>query len=65
MTRKSVRDYAQAMQRRYLEAMKSERGRLLDEFCQTTGYHRKAASRVVHQVSGGVSPRRGRPRDVQ
>ncbi len=59
---KSVRDYADAMRRRYLGAKKRERGRLLDEFCLTTGYHRKSAIRVLGQWTTARPDRRGRER---
>jgi hypothetical protein len=62
VTRKSVRDYADAMRRRYLGAKKRERGRLLDEFCLTTGYHRKSAIRVLGQWTTARPDRRGRER---
>jgi hypothetical protein len=39
--------YLQALQKRYAKAGKKERGRILDEFVQTSGYHRKHASAVL------------------
>jgi transposase InsO family protein len=62
MTRTSVWEYAAAVRPRYLGASKAERGRLLSAFCQTTGYHRKAAIRLLGQRDGGGTGRRGRPR---
>ncbi len=53
MTRTSVHDYADALRVRYAAAGRPERSRLLDEFCQTTGYHRKAA---VGGGGGGGAP---------
>ena len=63
MTRGSVQEYAAAVRERYRRAGKREKGRLLDEFCETTGYHRKAAVRLLRRESVGGNPeRRGRPR---
>ena len=47
MTRKTVVDYANAIRERYGRASKEEKGRILDEFCQTSGYNRKAAIRLL------------------
>jgi hypothetical protein len=55
MTPESVREYAEAIQRRYLRARKAERGKLLDEFCLTTGYHRKAAIRLLGKMAASPS----------
>jgi hypothetical protein len=49
MTRSSVREYAAAVRPRYLAASKRERGQILTEFCRTTGYHRKAAVRLLRR----------------
>ena len=43
MTRGGMREYVEAVRGRYLRAGKGEKGRMLDEFCRTTGHHRKAA----------------------
>ena len=56
MTRKSVWEYAAALRQRYLLAGKGERSRLLTEFCQTTGYHRKAA--VACKTASAHAPSR-------
>src|ERR1700758_1177569 len=61
MTRTSVWDYAAALRPRYVAAGKRERGRLLDEFCGNTGYHRKAAVRLLRQEGLAGQRRRGRP----
>ena len=63
MTRGSIREYTEAMGRRYVVASKKGKGMLLDEFTEVTGYHRKAAIRLLGQ--GGRRKelkRRGRPR---
>lgn len=63
MTRGSVRDYAAAMRGRYRKAGKKQKGVLLEEFCAVSGYHRKAAIRLLNHdgtlASGG---RTGRPK---
>ncbi len=63
MTRKSIREYTQAIQGRYRKANKKEKTRILDEFTKTTGLHRKAAIRLLNRVNKPQSTRRrGRPR---
>ena len=61
MTERGRREYAAVMRARYAQADKPERGRLLDEYCRTTGCHRKAAIRRLRTPphSAGRSP--GRP----
>jgi hypothetical protein len=58
MTRSSVREYAAAVRPRYLAASKRERGQILTEFCRTTGYHRKAAVRLLRRSPPAAGPRR-------
>jgi hypothetical protein len=48
MTRLTVHEYAAALRRRYRAARKGVKKRILDEFCQTTGMHRKAAIRLLN-----------------
>ena len=40
-------EYLCKLQERYLQACKKDRGRILDEFVATTGYHRKHASALL------------------
>src|SRR5712692_919522 len=56
VTQTALVEYAAALRERYLAAGKKEKGKILDEFCRTTGLHRKAAIRLLRG-----SPRRGRP----
>lgn len=67
MTRSSIHEYAKAARGRYLRANKKAKGTILDEFCKTTGYHRKAAIRLLSgQASAGSSGEgRGRPSKYQ
>lgn len=62
MTRLTVHEYAAALRPRYGAAKKEVKKRILDEFCQTTGMHRKAAIRLLARRSRPVPVRRGRPR---
>ena len=62
MTRPARHEYAAALRARYRAARKSERGQLLDEFCRTTGCHRKAAIRLLRRAPVRRTGRRGRPR---
>jgi len=63
MTRGSIREYTEAVRGRYLYGSKKEKGKILDEFTQVIGCHRKATIRLLHQ---GNQPKgnkkRGRPR---
>lgn len=62
MSEQAVAEYALAICRRYALAGRVEKGRLLDEFCATTGMHRKAAIRLLNRKAGPVASKRGRPR---
>jgi len=63
VTRRSTLEYAQAIWPRYLRVSKGEKGKILDEFMQVTGLHRKAAIRLINRVDRPrTGKRRGRPR---
>jgi hypothetical protein len=63
MTRGSIREYTEAVRWRYLRVSKKEKGRILDEFTQVTGYHRKSAIRRLRRSNQPLpGKRRGRPR---
>lgn len=64
MTRTSIREYAQAQRARYHRAFRTEKRRILDEVVAVTGYHRKAAIRLLRRPprAGPPRPRSGRPR---
>lgn len=62
MSEQAVAEYALAIHRRYAAAGRVEKGRLLDEFCVTTGMHRKAAIRLLNRKAGPALSKRGRPR---
>lgn len=59
----SVREYLEALCERYAAAGREEKGRLLDEACRTTGYHRKTVIRSLgrRKAGAGAARRRGRP----
>ncbi len=48
MTQSTIREYTEAVRWRYLHTSKKEKGKILDEFTKVTGYHRKAAIRLLH-----------------
>src|SRR5688500_10208865 len=56
--------YRQAIHGRYRAAARREKGRILDEFCRVTGYHRKYALRRLNGPPPGSGPPRRRPRAV-
>lgn len=62
MSEQAMTEYALAIRGRYAMAGRVEKGRILDEFCATTGMHRKAAIRLLNRKTGPVAPRSGRPR---
>ena len=47
MSRKATNEYIGAKRRAYAEANRAKRRRILDEVCETTGYERKYANRLV------------------
>lgn len=61
MTRLTVHEYAAGLRPRYRAARKGVKQRILDEFCQTTGMHRKAAIRLLAKRARPAPRRRGRP----
>lgn len=63
MTRNSIRELVEAVRERYRLATKTQKGAILDEFCQTTKYHRKAAVRLLCHPAKYSTMRRGRPRE--
>ncbi len=55
-------EYVQAIYQRYRHARRPEKRRILDEFCQVVGYHRKHAIRVLNgPAPGAAGPPRRRP----
>jgi hypothetical protein len=62
VTREAILEYARAVSPRYLAASKREKGVILDEFCKTTGRHRKSAVRLLCKPPRAVRSGLGRPR---
>ncbi|MDO8716781.1 MAG: ISNCY family transposase [Dehalococcoidales bacterium] len=62
MTRRSIREYAEAVRGRYLRSSKVMKTVILDEFVATTGLHRKAAIRLLNRRGRPVGRKSGRPR---
>jgi len=62
MTRGSILEYKEAVRVRYHKARKREKGKILDEFVEVTGYHRKATIRLLNRDS---QIRRGKRRGRQ
>ncbi len=59
---RSVHEYAASLRPRYLLASRTEKGRLLTEFCRVAGRHRKSAVRLLRRRPRAAPPRSGRPR---
>ena len=62
MTRQSVQEYAASVRPRYRAGNRLSKRRILDEFCATTGLHRKAVIRLLNRTPGPRARKRGRPR---
>ena len=62
MTRQSVREYAGSVRPRYEAASKRAKKAILDEFCASTGMHRKAAIRLLNKAERPRAKNPGRPR---
>jgi len=61
MTRGSVLEYTGAVRNHYRSTNREEKGKILDEFVKVTGYHRKAAIRLLRRSEVQQVMRRGRP----
>lgn len=63
MRRSSVKEYVEAIRGRYRKADRREKGRMLGEVTQVTGYHRKSAIRLLRAAKGEHGAKgHGRPR---
>ena len=58
----AVLEYAAAVRGRYGMAGRQGKTRILDEFCETTGMHRKAAIRLLNRRASPAPRRQGRRR---
>lgn len=61
MTLNSIREYVAIMRQRYLKVCKKEKSQILNEFVKVTGYHRKAAIRVLLKITPLTAGSKGRP----
>ncbi|MDR7521037.1 MAG: DDE-type integrase/transposase/recombinase [Armatimonadota bacterium] len=61
MSPTSKREYVRAISHRYRTASRLAKQQILTEFCATTGYHRKAAIRVLNKPPDAQPRRRRRP----
>ena len=57
----AIREYVGRMRERYECAERPAKGRLLDEVCEVTGYHRKAVIRLLRRPEARRRRRRGGP----
>jgi hypothetical protein len=62
VTERARAEYASVLRLRYERATKAQRSALLDEYCRTTGCHRKAAIRALRRIPGAGTRLPGRPR---
>lgn len=62
MTRRSIKEYAEAIRGRYFKASRKLKTRILDEFVAATGLHRKAAIRLLNRPVSPGKYKSGRPR---
>lgn len=62
MSPRSKRDMLRAVHARYQKASREVKSRILDEFCATTGYHRKYAIHLLNSALKEVSQLRRRRR---
>ena len=60
MSARAKGEYVQVIYQRYRHAGRPEKRRILDEFCQVAGYHRKHAIRLLNSPAPGAArpPRR-------
>jgi len=64
MSPRSKKEYTEVTHLRYKDACRSEKIKILDEFCATCGYHRKHAIRLLRGFKRFTKPRpkkRGKP----
>lgn len=64
MGKEPRRQYLASIHKRYRAASRDRRGRILDEFCEVSGYHRKYAIRLLNGPPPDPVPRKRRPRGV-
>jgi hypothetical protein len=60
MSLRAKEEYLRAVHGHYRQATREAKGQILDEFCASTGYHRKSALRLLYGPPPGARPRRRR-----
>ena len=60
MTSAARRELALRTAVRYKNAARPEKNRILDEFLESTGFHRKHATRLLNEILKGGGPKRER-----
>lgn len=55
MSNAAKKEYLMSIRSRYSKATRSEKGRILDEFCRVCGYNRKYALRILNQETSPKS----------
>jgi hypothetical protein len=58
------RQFLASVHKRYRRAGRRDRAKLLDQFCEDSGYHRKYAIRLLNGPPPDPAPRKRRPRGV-
>ena len=61
MVQKSKVEYLEKIRPRYLKANRAGKTRILEEFCEVCGYHRKHAIRLLNRKAGSPKGKPGRP----
>jgi len=64
VSHKSRWEYLRRIHRRYAEADRADKSRILDEFCEVAGFHRKYALRLLNGPPPDAVPKRRRRRAV-
>jgi hypothetical protein len=64
MSQRSKKEYLETIQPRYKKANKSEKQQILDEFVNTTGYHRKYAIRILNKWVRIKYPKKPGPKKI-
>ena len=64
MSLSAKREALASIHGRYQRAGRPHKSRILDEFCATCGYHRKAALRLLHRLLPTAPPKRSGPKII-
>jgi len=64
MSQRSKKEYLETIQPRYKKSPKAEKQQILDEFVNTTGYHRKYAIRILNKWVRRKLPKKPGPKRI-